>query len=140
MRLIPERFTESERADSATFSGVVWRTEYLRAANEYGLSGIRLLYQPGARSHWHVHDREQVIVGVLGAGLVFWEGLTQAEALTVGDFWHVTPDVPHWHGATPHGPFGHLAVTAGGSTRWLGPVSDGDYAAALPPEARTPSR
>jgi quercetin dioxygenase-like cupin family protein len=136
MRLIPERSTRSERADAAIFTGVVWRTDYVDAAGREagtdGLSGIRFLYEPGARSYWHVHEREQVIVGVVGSGLVFWEGLTYAESLQAGDWWHVTPGVPHWHGATPHAPFGHLAVTAGGSTQWLDEVSDEEYAAALP--------
>src|SRR4051795_2978115 len=31
-----------------------------------------------------------------------------------GDVVHVPVGVRHWHGATPHGPWVHLAVTAGG--------------------------
>jgi quercetin dioxygenase-like cupin family protein len=88
---------------------------------------LRMSYEPGARSHWHVHDQEQVIVGVFGTGLVCWQGLDTPEWLETGDWWHVTPGIPHWHGATQHGPFAHLAVTAGGGTRWLGEVSESDY-------------
>jgi quercetin dioxygenase-like cupin family protein len=130
MRVIPERSALSVPADPARFTGRVWRTDYVEPATEDALSGIRFLYEPGARSHWHVHEREQVIVGVLGAGLVFWEGLDAAHPLQAGDWWHVRPGIPHWHGATEHTPFGHLAVTAGGSTTWLHEVSEAEFAAA----------
>lgn len=120
-------------ASTATFTGRVWRTDYLEAATPDNISGLRLLYEPGARSYWHVHDREQVIVAVYGAGLVSWVGLDAPVMLTTGDWWHVEPGVAHWHGAAPDAPFAHLAVTAGGGTEWLHEVSEADYL--IPPTA-----
>jgi quercetin dioxygenase-like cupin family protein len=52
---------------------------------------------------------------------VQWQGDGDPHVLHPGDWWHVTPDVPHWHDATMDSTFAHLAVTSGGSTRWLGP-------------------
>ena len=91
------------------------------------LAGARFLYEPGARSYWHVHECEQAIIAAYGTGVVAWEGLDAPRVLRAGDWWHVEPGVPHWHGATTASAFAHLAVTAGGATHWLHEVSDADY-------------
>jgi quercetin dioxygenase-like cupin family protein len=128
MRVIDDARTPSALADSTRFTGRVWRTDYLLPQDEEALAGSRFLYEPGARSHWHQHDREQAIVVVSGHGLVAWEGLDAPRLLAPGDWWHVTPGVPHWHGATPESTFAHLAVTAGGGTTWLREVTAQEYA------------
>jgi quercetin dioxygenase-like cupin family protein len=127
MRIIRDRATASSLADPAHFTGRVWRTNYIEPDDEDGMSGSRFLYEPGARSHWHIHEHEQAIVAVHGSGLVAWHGLDAPQQLAVGDWWHVEPGVPHWHGAIPSSAFAHLAVTAGGATIWLHEVTDRDY-------------
>jgi quercetin dioxygenase-like cupin family protein len=127
MRVIPDRSATTYLADPARFTGRVWRTDYIDPDDLEHLSGSRFHYEPGARSHWHVHAHEQAIVAVFGSGIVAWEGLDQPVALGPGDWWHVEPGVPHWHGATPSTAFAHLAITAGGTTTWLHEVSDDDY-------------
>jgi quercetin dioxygenase-like cupin family protein len=131
MRIIADRSTVSSLVKEH-FTGRVWRTDYIAPAHADALAGSRFLYEPGARSYWHVHEQEQAIIAVYGAGLVAWEGLEAPVALHGGDWWHVEPGVPHWHGATTDSVFAHLAVTAGGPTTWLHEVSDDDY--------RTPPR
>jgi quercetin dioxygenase-like cupin family protein len=64
---------------------------------------------------------------------VLWEGLDRARLLQAGDWVHVTPGVPHWHGAAPDDTFVHLAISATGVTEWQAPVSPADYQASLPP-------
>lgn len=127
MRVIRNRLLQAMPADASKFTGRVWRTDFLDAADDHSLAGIAMSYEPGSRSFWHVHEQEQVIVALYGTGVVAWEGLDAPEQLAAGDWWHVTPGVPHWHGATQHGPFAHLAITAGGGTRWLTEVSESDY-------------
>ena len=127
MRVIFESDVVAELAGPANFTGRVWRSDYVRPEHPDALSGSRFLYEPGARSFWHVHEHEQVIIAVSGLGLVAWEGLGAAHRLSPGDWWHVEPGVAHWHGATPSSPFAHLAVTAGGTTTWLQPVTDAQY-------------
>jgi quercetin dioxygenase-like cupin family protein len=129
MQVIRSALLKATLADPAKFTGRVWRTDFLDAADDHSMAGLRLSYEPAARSFWHVHEQEQVIIAVFGSGIVSWEGHESPELLAPGDWWHVTPGVPHWHGATPDGPFAHVAVTAGGATQWLGEVSDADYAA-----------
>jgi quercetin dioxygenase-like cupin family protein len=127
MRVIPDSSVSSSLADSSHFTGRVWNTSYIQPADPTRMAGARFLYEPGARSYWHVHEREQAIVAVHGSGVVAWEGLDAPILLGTGDWWHVEPGVPHWHGATAHSPFAHLAVTAGGATIWLHEVSAEDY-------------
>ncbi len=129
MQVIASGSPVTELVDSTRFTGRVWRTDYIEAADADALSGVRFLYEPGARSFWHVHEHEQAIIAVFGSGLVCWEGLDRPRTLEAGDWWHVEPGVAHWHGATPHTPFAHLAVTAGGATHWQHEVADHDYLA-----------
>jgi quercetin dioxygenase-like cupin family protein len=127
MRLIPDASATSSAADPTRFTGAVQRTDYIEPADAAALAGSRFRYQPGARSHWHVHEREQAIIAVEGRGLVAWEGLDAPHLLVAGDWWHVEPGVRHWHGATPDSVFAHLAVTAGGATLWHEAVSEDQY-------------
>jgi len=127
MQIFTERDMHSVPANPENFTGRVWRTDFITRGEGAELSGIRFVYEPGARSFWHVHEREQAIIAVAGSGLVAWDGLETPQSLEPGDWWHVVPGVPHWHGAKPNTMFAHIAVTAGGGTNWLHEVSDADY-------------
>jgi quercetin dioxygenase-like cupin family protein len=127
MKVYPDRTVPMSPADPANFTGRVWRSDFIRPTDPDGLAGSRFLYEPGARSFWHMHEQEQAIIGVYGRGLICWEGLDGPTDFGLGDWWHVEPGVPHWHGATPDSAFAHLAVTAGGPTRWLRAVSEAEY-------------
>jgi quercetin dioxygenase-like cupin family protein len=127
MRVIPEPSVSTSLADSAHFTGRVWRGDYIEPAGADRLAGTRFLYEPGARSHWHIHEREQAIIAVYGWGAVAWEGLDEPTALRAGDWWHVEPGVAHWHGASAASAFAHLAVTTGGATIWLHEVTAREY-------------
>ena len=110
-------------ADPRCFSGRVWRTDVIDGDADH-LGGVRFAYEPGARSHWHVHTAEQALVAVEGRGLIGWEGGNGPELLLPGDWVHVTPGVPHWHGAAESSIFVHLAINAGGEVQWLEAVED----------------
>jgi quercetin dioxygenase-like cupin family protein len=128
-RVVPQSSVTTSAADPDSFTGEVSRQEVLPATRPSGMRGHVFSYEPGARSHWHVHEGEQALVVVDGEGLVQWEGLDVPRRVRVGDWVHVVPGVAHWHGATPEHGFAHLAVTATGGTRWLDPVTDEDYLA-----------
>ena len=127
MRVIPDRTVPASLADPAHFTGRVWRSDYIKPADPDHIAGSRFLYEPGARSFWHVHEHEQAIIAVYGNGVIAWEGLAAPITLQSGDWWHVEPGIPHWHGALTHSAFGHLAVTAGGRTTWLDEVAEAAY-------------
>jgi quercetin dioxygenase-like cupin family protein len=125
MRVVSEGDAAAQRADPAKFTGDVWRTDILDRVREDGLSGVRFVYGPGARSNWHVHTGEQAIVVLSGTGLVQWEGLAEPRLVRPGDWVHVLPGIPHWHGAASDNVFVHLAVTASGTTEWGEPAATG---------------
>lgn len=118
-------------ADPARWTSHVWRADVLHT-DSGGLRSNRFVYAPGHRSNWHVHEGEQALIVVSGHGLIVWEGLDVAELLEPGDWVHVSPGTPHWHGAVPDDTFEHLAVTATAGTIWQGPVDDETYRAYLP--------
>ncbi len=126
-RVVAQDAVAEEPAGEDRFTGEVTRSDVLTRRLPSGLSGNVFSYGPGARSHWHVHEGEQALIVVRGEGLVQWAGLEAPRRVTAGDWVHVVPGVPHWHGATQDSEFAHLAVTAGGGTDWLAPVSEDDY-------------
>ncbi len=126
-RVVSQDSVSQGPAGQDSFTGPVTRAEVLSAMRPSGLRGHVFSYEPGARSNWHVHEGEQALIVTSGEGLVQWEGLDAPRRLRAGDWVHVVPDVPHWHGATPDSDFVHLAVTATGGTSWLGAVSEEDY-------------
>lgn len=125
--IVAEGQVPTAPAAPTSFTGDVERATILPARLPGGLRADRFAYAPGARSHWHVHEGEQALVVLSGCGLVQWEGLDDPRRIEAGDWVHVLPGVPHWHGATPDSSLVHLAVTAGGATVWLDPVSDEEY-------------
>ncbi|MEN3362696.1 MAG: hypothetical protein V7637_6678 [Mycobacteriales bacterium] len=132
MRIVPASTVTAVEADGARFTGGVWQAEILPRERPDGMRAHRFVYAPGARSSWHVHTGEQAIVVLAGRGLVLWQGLAEARLLQSGDWVHVEPGVPHWHGAVPDDNFVHLAISATGQTQWRDPVSLADYQASLP--------
>lgn len=108
------------------FAGEVAQQEVLPAQQPGGLRGHRFAYAPGARSAWHIHQGEQALVILEGHGLIQWEGLDAPRSVRPGDWVHVQPGIPHWHGAAPDSEFVHLAITASGGTEWLDHVEADD--------------
>jgi quercetin dioxygenase-like cupin family protein len=129
MKVISETEVVSERADPDNFTGQVWRSEFVQRRRDDGMRAQRFFYEPGARSHWHIHTGEQVLVVVEGSGLLQWES-TPARSLRPGDWVYVEPGVRHWHGAATESVFSHLAMTARGEVEWLGAVSEDEYKSA----------
>jgi quercetin dioxygenase-like cupin family protein len=111
------------RPTTARFDGDVWQAEPIIPSAPDGLRGDIFVYSPGVRSHWHIHTGEQALIVLYGRGLIQWEG-GEVVAVQAGDWVHVTPGVPHWHGAAEDASFAHAAVTASGSPTWLDPVRD----------------
>ena len=82
-------------------------------ASDYFNLGI-VNFSPGARNKMHTHSSDQVLFVTAGTGIIATE--TEEKEITVGDVVHITADEKHWHGATAHSDFSHIALTAKGST------------------------
>ena len=108
---------------TATFTGDVWADMVVDQAD--GVMVANVFFTPGARTHWHTHERGQVLVVVAGEGRARTRDGGGGK-LTAGDVVWIPPGEEHWHGAAPGSYMLHTAISLGGAD-WLDPVTDEDY-------------
>ena len=90
------------------------------------LSIARRHFDAGARTYWHSHDNGQLLLVEKGRMRTQKRGQAMRE-LGAGESDFTAPNVQHWHGATPGEELVQINAGFGGATKWLEPVSDGDY-------------
>jgi quercetin dioxygenase-like cupin family protein len=86
-------------------------------------------FEAGARTVWHQHVGEQLLVGLTGVCVVQFDG-KPAHALVPGEAIRIPPGVRHWHGAGRRIAASHLALNAPGPTAWGTAVTPQEYALA----------
>jgi quercetin dioxygenase-like cupin family protein len=123
MRIVHARAGTPTEQRAATFTGVVFGDSVLPATE--GVMVNTITFAPGARTHWHTHERGQLLTVVAGAGLVQLRG-EPAQPIRTGDVVWISPGEDHWHGAAPDSLLVHTAVSLG-ETAWGDPVLDDDY-------------
>lgn len=89
------------------------------------VSAVRFQYAAGARSYWHTHGGDQVLLLEQGRGRMQIKGQAM-RALKAGEPVVLPGGVAHWHGADPDQGLVQIAVNVGGAT-FTGPVSDEEY-------------
>jgi quercetin dioxygenase-like cupin family protein len=110
---------------TSTFTGTVWADPVLPTTDDVTINNV--FFTPSARTHWHRHERGQVLHVTAGSGLVCTHGAAPRR-LGAGDTVWVPAGELHWHGAGTDGYLLHLAVSLG-TTEWHQPVSDDEYGA-----------
>lgn len=114
------------RAGSADwFTGRVW-AEALADAEAAPAHVVRVSFEPGARTAWHIHENGQVLIVTSGRGTVQKRGEAR-RPIAAGDVVVIGPGEDHWHGADPDCPMQHLAVHRGGDVAWGEQVSEAEY-------------
>lgn len=108
---------------SDTFTGTVWADHVLTGAD--GAMVLTVVFHPGARTHWHTHERGQILFVTHGRGYVQTRA-GEGAWVTAGDVVHFAPGEEHWHGAGPDTYLVHTAVSMA-QTSWLVPVTDSEY-------------
>lgn len=103
-----------------TFTGEVTLERMLEAQQPCGVTVARVTFRDGARTHWHTHPGEQVLVILEGRGIVGNE--TEQVEVQPGDLVYTPPGEKHWHGAAPGQTMVHLSITTVGPAEWYGPV------------------
>ena len=95
---------------------------------------FNVTFEPGCRNNWHIHHADQgggqILICVAGKGW-YQEWGKEPVLMLPGDVVNIPAGVKHWHGAAKDSWFSHLAVEVpgvNGSSEWLEPVSDDDYA------------
>lgn len=119
-----EASAPSEARDR-TFTGTVWADPVMAAVDGVRISTV--FFPPGARTHWHRHERGQILLVTHGRGYV---QVRDGEGTAVGPgdvVWFPAGEV-HWHGALPTTYLTHTAISLG-ETEWLDEVEQGDYEA-----------
>ncbi len=130
MRVITVEEMTTARGPEDWFTGTVWR-DAAPAGSPPDAAVNRVLFEPGARTHWHTHPEGQILYVVTGTCRAAREGEPTVE-IPAGGVVYFAPDEKHWHGATPDSYMVHMAInianTTDGGTDWLEPVTDEEYA------------
>ena len=120
---------ETNDAFAAYFSG----QSYLHMLSTEQVVIGNVTFEPGCRNYWHIHHADQgggqMLLVTAGEGW-YQEWAQAPRRLKPGDVVHIPAGVKHWHGATVHTWFQHLAIEVpaeNGRTEWCEPVSDRDY-------------
>lgn len=113
------------------FTGTVRIDPLYAANNAMRSSGGSVTFEPGARSHWHIHPVGQVLIVTAGVGLTQEWGKPIQE-IKAGDVVICPAKVKHWHGAAPGSAMTHISICEetepGKVVEWLEPVTDSQYA------------
>jgi quercetin dioxygenase-like cupin family protein len=121
--------TESLSAgDPARFTGDV-RLGLVAGSSDETLHLYEVLFGSRARTHWHTHSGEQVLLCTQGRCVVQIRGEAPI-VLPERTAFRVAPGVVHWHGAMEDAS-AHLAANIAASTTWLDAVEEADYESAL---------
>jgi 4-carboxymuconolactone decarboxylase len=127
---------------AANFTGTARVGNAFRAQAPARVYGATVAFEPGARTHWHVHPLGQTLVVTAGTGRVqHWGG--PVREVRPGDVVLIPPGVKHWHGASPDTPMTHVALVEdpedGPSTEWMEAVTADQYATRPPRPAAAPA-
>jgi quercetin dioxygenase-like cupin family protein len=122
-------FPKGDQASPDYFTGTVWVKSLVSADDAFHTQVANVVFEPGARNHWHTHPGGQILIATAGRGYYQEKG-KPIQLLHPGDVVRILPDVEHWHGAAPDSEFTHLAIntnTQKGVVEWLEPVTDEEY-------------
>lgn len=126
-------FPKGERAPTEYFTGTVYVRTLAPKTENNNFSVASVTFEPGARTNWHTHPAGQTLLVTVGRGLYQEKG-KPARAINKGDVILCSPDIEHWHGASPASGMTHVVITnykGDSQVNWLKPVTDGEYTAAV---------
>ncbi len=84
--------------------------------NAGGLRVNEVEFIDGARTKWHTHTFEQVLIVTRGAGIVATDEGEQP--VVPGDIVMFDAGERHWHGAQPNHSMTHISINGPGETQW----------------------
>lgn len=122
-------FPIGEKITNTNFTGNVYLYNLIAADSINPTAVGNVTFEPRARTKWHIHPGGQIILAVDGEGYYQEKGQPK-RTLKKGDAIKCPPNIPHWHGASPHQHFVQVALTNRhlGETIWLNEVTEEEYA------------
>ena len=122
-------FPKGEKAPVDYFTGIVWIKMLVPNEPTLNCQIANVVFEPGARNHWHTHPGGQILIVTGGIGYYQEKG-NPIQLLRKGDVVNIPPGVEHWHGASPDNEFTHIAINPNmqkGIAVWLERVTDEEY-------------
>ena len=130
MKVITPRDMQTARGPEDWFTGTVWR-DGAPVGDPPDVAVNRVLFEPGARTHWHTHTEGQILYIITGTCRTAREDEPPVD-VEAGGVVYFAPREKHWHGATSETYMVHMAINIAnmtdGGTDWLEPVTDEEYA------------
>ena len=127
-------FSKGAKAHESVFTGTAYVNMLIPDTEKiYDCQVYDVVFEAGARNHWHSHPGGQILLVTSGKGYYQERGKT-AQLLHKGDVVAIPPDVEHWHGAALDSDFVHIGIspnTEKGGAKWLGPVTEAEYMEAV---------
>jgi quercetin dioxygenase-like cupin family protein len=115
-------------ADPSNFSGAAFMRLVGEAATSEPVKVYYVRFEPGARTNWHVHSGDQILLVTVGTCRYQITGQPPID-LPVGESVRIRAGTRHWHGAAPTESGEHVAINLDvEETTWLESVSDEEYA------------
>ena len=129
MQIIKSGSRPTRKASSEYFTGNVWQDPIIEADEPARVRALRVSFEPGARTAWHIHPLGQTLHVISGVGLM---GLRNEapQLIKAGDTVWIPPGEEHWHGASATNSMTHIAIQEalnGNVAEWLDKVSDSEY-------------
>jgi len=106
----------------STFTGDVF-LDMIYGDDKIALANVT--FTPCARTHWHTHEKGQMIQVTQGSGWICDKG-GEARRIRKGDVIWAPAGTTHWHGADDGTLMTHF-VAGIGETKWLDAVTDEQY-------------
>ena len=129
MQIIKSGSRPTRKASSEYFTGNVWQDPIIEADEPARVRVLRVSFEPGARTAWHIHPLGQTLHVTSGVGLMGLRNETP-QLIKAGDTVWIPPGEEHWHGASATNSMTHIAIQEaldGSVAEWLDKVSDGEY-------------
>lgn len=114
-------------ADPKTFRGSAFIRLLATASEREFVKIYYVRFEPGARTNWHSHSGDQVLITTAGRCIYQIAG-APVQQLPDGESVRIPAGVRHWHGASPNEAGEHAAINLDiRETIWSEPVSDATY-------------
>jgi len=123
-------FSKGVKAPAQFFTGTAWVYGLVQNDSVFTTLAGNVLFEPSARSNWHLHPAGQILIVTSGIGYHQIKGEPR-EVIRKGDVVQCPPDKVHWHGASENSSMSHIYIipnTEKGIVEWMEPVSDEEYA------------
>ncbi|PZP46266.1 MAG: cupin domain-containing protein [Pseudopedobacter saltans] len=122
-------YAKGVKADNSHFTGNVWLNMILNSDSTYNTAIGKVHFEPNARTYWHKHPAGQILLVTEGTGWYQEKG-KPIQIIQKGEVIKCTPNIEHWHGATPTTSMMHIAIgtnAAQNQVIWSNPVTEREY-------------